>query len=113
MKKNAPKSKSSALANNLLASELMYDEHLMLRYSSPEKILQHLREVPADAKVYEMLGELFFEYLYQNSKTGTLSEEELKMLRDLRDDVMHLYELVRASQLVDYKLGRTNGNTQT
>jgi hypothetical protein len=76
---------------------------LVARYKNNEAILAQLREIPVNPSTYEFLGELFFNAAARELENDPPTEEWLKQLRDIRNDVYLMFELARAARHLKIK----------
>jgi hypothetical protein len=76
---------------------------LVKRYKNNETILSQLREIPVNPSTYEFLGELFFNAAARELENDPPTEDWLRQLRNVRNDVYLMFELARAARHLGIK----------
>jgi len=72
-------------------------------YTNQREILEALCEVSAGVDTYAFLGELFFEFLAQEVRNTSPSDERLKLYINTRHEIHELYTIARAARALRQK----------
>jgi hypothetical protein len=68
------------------------------RYKDQKAIINQLCEIPVNIRTYEFLAELFFNAAARELENDPPTEDWIKQLRDVRNDVFQLFEMARAAK---------------
>jgi hypothetical protein len=110
MKKPASKKKkpkSPKIFNPILADLRFHEErdqkYLRTRYRNPQIIIDELCEISTNLHTYEFLGELFFNFTVRELERDPPPEMWIRQLKNVRSEIMELYELARAAKALQLK----------
>ncbi len=73
-------------------------------YTSQREIIEALSELSVGIDTYEFLGELFFNFLANEVRTTSPSEERLNLYINTRHEIHQFYELARAAKVLRMKM---------
>lgn len=99
------KKKEKLTKNAVNAMDARLQDELQLRkhYTEDKAIIDELSEIPVTLQTYEFLGELFFNCTVRELGQHPPSEEWIKQLKTVRNDVYQLFELARAARALKQK----------
>ncbi len=73
-------------------------------YTSQREIIEALSELSVGIHTYEFLSELFFNFLTNEVRTTSPSEERLNLYINTRHEIHQFYELARAAKVLRMKM---------
>lgn len=92
------KNTASETAHPVIQPQLQDQRMLRKQYKNQQVIIDQLCEIPVTLQTYEFLGELFFNYTFQELGHRTNSDEWISLLKKVRADIYQLFELARAAR---------------
>ncbi|SKC73595.1 hypothetical protein [Ohtaekwangia koreensis] len=109
MKKITLKESSKELRNRIHHLEFKLAQHEEAQshatpYNNKNEIIEALSELSVGIDTYEFLSELFFNFLANEVRTTSPSEERLNLYINTRHEIHQLYELARAAKMLRMKM---------
>jgi hypothetical protein len=77
--------------------------YLQSRYKNPSAILDRLCELFPAIATYEVVGEIFFEFVLYEMEQGSPDRERIQLIKNTRYEIVELYELTRAARMLREK----------
>jgi hypothetical protein len=102
-KKN--KGVKNAVLQDALFDQKRDEKFLLSEYKDQKEVLRRLCEISTGAQTYEFLGEMFFTITIHELKQDSNSDQWIRRMVNMQNEVYELYELARAAKALKMKEG--------